>query len=46
MSTKLISGTCLQLLRRYDHKPESQRAPLLEEVELLSQPKLFVDKND
>ena len=32
MSTKLISGTCLQLLRRYDHKPESQRAPLLEEV--------------
>jgi len=31
MSTKLISGTCLQLLRRYDHKPESQRAPLLEE---------------
>lgn len=32
MSTKLISGTCLQLLRRYDHKPESQRAPLLDEV--------------
>ncbi|PWZ14511.1 putative V-type proton ATPase subunit H [Zea mays] len=32
MSTKLISGTCLQLLRRYDHKPESQRAPLLEEI--------------
>ncbi|KAJ1291325.1 hypothetical protein BS78_02G308100 [Paspalum vaginatum] len=31
MSTKLISGTCLQLLKRYDHKPESQRAPLLEE---------------
>ncbi|ONM27074.1 hypothetical protein ZEAMMB73_Zm00001d007542 [Zea mays] len=34
MSTKLISGTCLQLLRRYDHKPESQLAPLLEEFKL------------
>ncbi|PWZ41520.1 40S ribosomal protein S4 [Zea mays] len=34
MSTKLISETCLQLLRRYDHKPESQRAPLLEEFKL------------
>lgn len=32
MSTKLITSTCLQLLRRYDHKPESQRGPLLDEV--------------
>jgi V-type H+-transporting ATPase subunit H len=32
MSTKLISSTDLQLLRRYDHKPEAQRGPLLEEV--------------
>jgi V-type H+-transporting ATPase subunit H len=31
MANKLISGTCLQLLRRYDHKPESQRGPLLDE---------------
>ncbi|XP_044949117.1 uncharacterized protein LOC123398731 isoform X1 [Hordeum vulgare subsp. vulgare] len=31
MSTKLITSTCLQLLRRYDHKPESQRGPLLDE---------------
>ncbi|KQK15840.1 hypothetical protein BRADI_1g25215v3 [Brachypodium distachyon] len=31
MSTKLISSTCLQLLRRYDHKPESERGPLLDE---------------
>jgi hypothetical protein len=32
MTTKLISGTCLQHLRRYDHKPESERARLLDEV--------------
>lgn len=31
MSTKLITGTCLQLLRRYDHKSESQRAALLDD---------------
>ncbi|KAI4339303.1 hypothetical protein MLD38_024263 [Melastoma candidum] len=31
MSTKLISGTCLQLLRRYDKKPESYRAQLLDD---------------
>ncbi|GJN11439.1 hypothetical protein PR202_ga29633 [Eleusine coracana subsp. coracana] len=31
MSTKLISGTCLQHLRRYDHKQESERARLLDE---------------
>ncbi|PKI59385.1 hypothetical protein CRG98_020216 [Punica granatum] len=31
MSTKLISGTCLQLLRRYDKRPESSRAQLLED---------------
>lgn len=32
MSTKLISGTSLQLLRRYDHRSESQRAQLLDDV--------------
>lgn len=32
MSTKLISGTSLQLLRRYDHRPESHRAQLLDDV--------------
>ncbi|KAF7828806.1 pentatricopeptide repeat-containing protein [Senna tora] len=31
MSTKLISGTSLQLLRRYDHKSQSQRAQLLDD---------------
>ncbi|KAJ3689521.1 hypothetical protein LUZ61_018685 [Rhynchospora tenuis] len=31
MSTKLINSTSLQLLRRYDKKPENQRAPLLED---------------
>ncbi|KAI3857819.1 hypothetical protein MKX03_033947 [Papaver bracteatum] len=31
MSTKLITGTCLQLLRRYDKKPESYRATLLDD---------------
>ncbi|KAG5050957.1 hypothetical protein JHK87_003155 [Glycine soja] len=31
MSTKLISGTSLQLLRRYDHRPESHRAQLLDD---------------
>ncbi|GAU12977.1 hypothetical protein TSUD_191690 [Trifolium subterraneum] len=31
MSTKLISGTSLQLLRRYDHRSESQRAQLLDD---------------
>lgn len=31
MSTKLITGTCLQLLRRYDKKTESQRASLLDD---------------
>lgn len=31
MTTKLISGTSLQLLRRYDKKPESQRASLLDD---------------
>jgi V-type H+-transporting ATPase subunit H len=31
MSTKLITSTCLQLLRRYDKRPESQRASLLED---------------
>ncbi|EHA8588999.1 V-type proton ATPase subunit H [Cocos nucifera] len=32
MSTKLITGTCLQLLRRYDNRSESQRAALLDDV--------------
>ncbi|CAL9041060.1 unnamed protein product [Musa banksii] len=31
MSTKLITGTHLQLLRRYDKKSESQRAALLDD---------------
>ncbi|KAJ3669354.1 hypothetical protein LUZ60_011304 [Juncus effusus] len=31
MSTKLITGTSLQLLRRYDKRPENQRASLLED---------------
>ncbi|XP_038696917.1 V-type proton ATPase subunit H-like [Tripterygium wilfordii] len=31
MTTKLISGTGLQLLRRYDKKPESYKAQLLED---------------
>ncbi|KAI3929072.1 hypothetical protein MKX01_028009 [Papaver californicum] len=31
MSTKLITGTCLQLLRRYDKKSESYRATLLDD---------------
>ncbi|KAM7273178.1 hypothetical protein ACFE04_027842 [Oxalis oulophora] len=32
MTTKLISGTGLQLLRRYDKKPESNKAQLLDDV--------------
>ena len=32
MTTKLISGKALQLLRRYDKRPESQRASLLDDV--------------
>ena len=35
MTTKLISATGLQLLRRFDKKPESARAQLLDEVTLL-----------
>ncbi|CBI26482.3 unnamed protein product, partial [Vitis vinifera] len=31
MTTKLITGTCLQLLRRYDNRSESQRAVLLDD---------------
>ncbi|GAB4835344.1 hypothetical protein Ancab_000255 [Ancistrocladus abbreviatus] len=31
MTTKLISGTSLQLLRRYDKRPESHRAGLLDD---------------
>lgn len=32
MTAKLINSTGLQLLRRYDHRPESVQAALLEEV--------------
>ena len=32
MTTKLINGTSLQLLRRYDNRPESYRAQLLDDV--------------
>jgi len=31
MTAKLISGTCLQLLRRYDHRPENVQAALLDD---------------
>ncbi|XP_062147398.1 V-type proton ATPase subunit H [Alnus glutinosa] len=31
MNTKLITGTCLQLLRRYDNRSESYRAQLLDD---------------
>lgn len=34
MTTKLITGTCLQLLRRYDKRSESQRAALLDDVSI------------
>lgn len=32
MTAKLISGTGLQLLRRYDHRPDNVQAALLDEV--------------
>lgn len=32
MTTKLITGTCLQLLRRYDKRSESHRSQLLDDV--------------
>ena len=35
MSTKLITGTGLQLLRRYDKKPENYKAQLLDDVNYL-----------
>lgn len=35
MTTKLITGTGLQLLRRYDKKPEAYKAQLLEDVIIL-----------
>ncbi|XP_072965428.1 probable V-type proton ATPase subunit H isoform X1 [Typha angustifolia] len=31
MSTKIITGTCLQLLKRYDNRTEIQRAALLDD---------------
>ncbi|XP_078163215.1 putative V-type proton ATPase subunit H [Carex rostrata] len=31
MSTKLITSACLQLLRRYDKRPENQKAALLDD---------------
>lgn len=42
MTTKLISGTGLQLLRRYDKKSESYRAQLLDDVWFSSSFKLLV----
>lgn len=35
MTTKLITGTGLQLLRRYDKKPETYKAQLLDDVIVL-----------
>lgn len=35
MTTKLITGTCLQLLRRYDNRSESHRASLLDDVSIV-----------
>lgn len=35
MTTKLITGTGLQLLRRYDKKPENNKAQLLDDVNVL-----------
>lgn len=32
MTTKLITGTGFQLLRRYDKKPEAYKAQLLDDV--------------
>lgn len=37
MTTKLITGTGLQLLRRYDKKAESYKAQLLDDVMFLTQ---------
>lgn len=36
MTTKLITGTGLQLLRRYDKKAESYKAQLLDDVMFLT----------
>lgn len=36
MNTKLITGTGLQLLRRYDKKPENYKAQLLDDVKFSS----------
>lgn len=35
MTAKLINGTGLQLLRRYDHRPDNVQAALLEEVRVV-----------
>lgn len=35
MTTKLITGTGLQLLRRYDNRSESYRAALLDDVSII-----------
>jgi hypothetical protein len=32
MTTNLISGTCLQLLRHYDHRSKNVQATLLDDV--------------
>lgn len=34
-TTKLISGTGLQLLRRYDKKPENYKAQLLDDANVI-----------
>ena len=41
MTTKLITGTGLQLLRRYDKKAENYKAQLLDDVIFISISILF-----
>ncbi|GLT30844.1 hypothetical protein SLA2020_056270 [Shorea laevis] len=36
MTTKLISGTALQLLRRYDNRSDSYRVQLLDDIIIYS----------
>ncbi|CAL5422064.1 unnamed protein product [Camellia sinensis] len=42
MTTKLITGTGLQLLRRYDNRSESHRAALLDDVMFIAIPALVL----
>lgn len=44
MSTKLISGTGLQLIKRYDKKPQSSRAQLLDEVIILPELLFYMNR--